>query len=1420
MVEHKTNSGQRIDDRLAGHHIMITGSTGFLAKVFVEKLIRCVDSLAGIHLLVRLKSDGTSAIDRVTQEVFGSSVFDRLRAAMGDGFIQLCKEKIHVVEGDLTRDHLGMDQNDYDALTKKITLIVNSAATVTFDERIDLAIRLNSLGPGRLLQFAKDSGDIPFMHVSTSYVSGVRKGNVMEDFSAPERAQESLPRLEKNGAFDFDQLIESLQTEAAEIRHRFAADQEACRRHLIDMGMDRARTYGWNDTYTFTKWIGEQLLIRDRGSVPLVVFRPAIIEGSFDEPTPGWIDGLRMADPVIVAYGRGKINEFPVDPSLSIDLIPVDFVANAMIATLPVGSERCDGVSVYHCGSSERNPLRMRVMRRALELAYRKRPMIDDQGRPIRPGKLRMIHRDVFLKRWQRKHRRTVWLQGLMSRLSISRRWTRKLSGLARQIEQLIYFAKIYSPYTHLDCRFVDDALQSAKNRLHLDDRDLYSFDVERIDWDDYIINRHVPGLRNYVLGKGSEPTGRIRAMENVYHSEQATATETLQATNLFEVFRRSAKCFRDKPAFQIRRNHRWIRYTYDESLNATGTMMQRFLERGLKPGDRVALCAQSSPEWGLTYLTMMRAGLTAIPLDPQLPPLEAWSAARFANAKLMCTDPAAWDGLEKHRNDDDPEMVLIREPFVPKPGASRDQLPDPVPVQESSLASILFTSGTTVSPKAVQLSHRNFISDARALVNVHRISPTDELLSVLPMYHAFEFTGGFLIPLASGATLTYVDQFKGKEIISAMQATGTTVMLVVPRLLRMFYDSIETRIAQTGAIRRNIFRIFGLLSRLTGGLFARVFFYVVHKKFGGCLRMFVCGGSRLDPELYDVFRNMGFEVYEGYGLTETAPVLTVNPPNQSRRSSVGPPLPNVELELRNENLEGIGEIWVKGPIVMSGYLNNPEATAKVLEGDWFRTGDLGRLDSDGFLYLTGRSTDLIVTSAGKNVYPDEVEVHYRDLPYTKELCAFGMASSDNMGEAVHAVVVMDREIAPEIDRSSLEREIRLAAANISETLPPHQRISNLHFWDQELPKTSTLKAKRGMIREIISTEGATRASHHTQSTEKSTQTESVVAAQEVTINEEAFEAIRRILASQTRLQEDAIEPDMHLQLDLGIDSIGKIDALGSVEARFVMYIDDESAANISRVRDLLRLIGDRKPIRDIPRKLDTWKRRLGSDVDAQKTNGHLPAPLAPMRWLVRSTVNVIMNTYVRVHVYGKDNLPETGAFILAPNHSSHLDTPSVITAIGGTRRVWVAGAEDYFFNTRIKRLIFGKFLDTIAFDRHADGLTGLRKCGQALSRGDGLIIFPEGTRSISGELQTFKIGIAVLSMERNVPIIPVYIDRSYDLLPKGRHIARPGTISVIFGQPIDPPSADSVSNHYEAFKTLTKQVEDAVSKLADEVKV
>ncbi|MCH7701461.1 MAG: AMP-binding protein, partial [Planctomycetes bacterium] len=1343
--------------------------------------------------------------------VLGSSVFDRLRASLGpDAFARLCEEKIHAIAGDLTREHMGLSADEYAELAATITRVVNSAATVTFDERLDLALDLNTFGPGRLLAIAKDAGHVPFLHVSTCYVCGVRRGRVAEELSAPEKALASLPRCSNGDDFDLDAIVTTLRARCAEIATQFPGKGEQYRRQLIEAGMTYAREHGWSDTYTFTKWLGERYLDRDRGRVPLAIHRPAIIESSYEEPAPGWIDGLRMADPMIVAYGRGKLREFPADGTVPLDLIPVDFVANSMLAVLAYGMSDPASLPVYQCASSDRNTLLVGEMTALTREAFRCRPMIDEHGRAIDVRPLELVDVETFSARWGRRKRRVELLKKVYNAVGGRGRFGRRLSTARRNIAQLLYFAKIYSPYTHLDCTFSTDRTRELWDRLSPDDRKEFPFDEEQIDWEDYLVDRHVPGLRSYVLGTGAEPSARLREAGTGALTDEAPH-DALQGSSLFELFERTAATFGSKPALQIRRGDKWIRYTYAELLRATGSVMKRFCERGLVPGDRVALSGENGPEWGLAYLAIMRAGLTAVPLDPQLPVSDTWAAARFADCNLLCAGRSMFDALQAGRSQQDPPIVKLAEPFVPPPAASRDPGPEPIPLTGTEIASILFTSGTTVAPKAVKLTHRNLMANARALLERHPVEPADEFLSVLPLYHAFEFTGGFLVPLACGATITYVERLKGPEIMAALCATGTTLMLVVPRLLRMFHDGICKGVAARGPLGRFGFALLGHLSNLTGHRYGRRLFGSVHKKFGGRLRMFVSGGSKLDPELLPAFERWGFGVCEGYGLTETSPVITVNPPDDARKGSVGPPLSNLEVEVRNQNLEGIGEIWVRGPSITSGYLYNEAATNEILVDGWLRTGDLGRQDESAYLYLTGRIKDLIITSAGKNVYPDEVEFRHRSLPFTKELCVLAMPAEDSVGDEVHAVVVIDSQQAPaELDRSSLEREIHAAAAEISDSMPSHQRITTFHFWDRELPKTSTLKAKRSVIRDMLLSRGMSATSPQAGSL--------VSSGAPITVeNAEALKCIQAIVArvgSGSRAAD--VTPNAHLLLDLGLDSIAKLEVIADVEARFRMKIDDKTTEEIARVSDLLNVVGARTPSESSRRDRSAAGRRLLGNGRLLTADRELSAPLLPVRWALRGGAMVFMNSYVRVKVRGREHIPSTGPVLLAPNHSSHLDSPAVVCAVGGKRRIWVAGAADYFFDTAIKRFLFGRVFDTIPFDRHADGVQGLRRCAQALHRGDGLLLFPEGTRSISGEIQPFKIGTAVLATEAGIPVVPVHIARTWELFRKGRRFVRPGVVHVTFGEPIRPPSAEELEeDRFAAYRSMTTRIEQRVKRLA-----
>lgn len=1411
MIDQSHGTGERIADRLRGRQMLVTGSTGLLAKVFTEKLLRCVPEIGGIHLLVRRRrSDRLSSEQRVEREVLGSTVFDRLRALIGPRFESLCREKIHVVNGDLTKEHFGLADNEYEALAGRIDTVVNSAATVTFDERLDIARSLNALGPSRLMRFARDCGNVPFMQVSTCYVSGRKTGDI------PEELHGSL----QGASVDFDAVIEEMKRECDRIMEESGSGGESERKNLIAAGMDFSHRYDRNDTYTFTKWLGEQLVDRDRGDVPVVILRPAIIESSLEEPVPGWIDGLRMADPMIIAYGRGNLTDFPGKPDVPIDVIPVDLVSNAMIAALEAPGTS-PGLKVYQVGSSAGNTMLVSEFVRYLEEGFQRRPMLDDNGRPIRVGSFGIVDLESYHHKCDRQLARAVRYREWLTRWNVSPQKRRRISSTIVRIEQLKYFASIYSPYTHLDCRFLDGRLRALADSLHPEDRKAFPFDVAAIDWREYVVNRHVPGLRKFVLASAREGQQPIPMPRDAVPDDAGVQLSIQKATTIFDAFQHTAKLCGEKVALQMGRGRRWVRYTFQDALSATASIARRFDEFGLAPGDRVAICGENGPSWALTYLAAMRAGLTAVPLDPQLPAEEILGCGRFAGVKLVCAGKSVVDAIRAASEatageTNSPSIVEMAEPFIPPPGASRDESrPSPL-VRGDHVASILFTSGTTVAPKGVQLTHTNLLSNARAIAKAQPLGPRDNFLSVLPLHHALEFTGGFLLPLTSGVTITYVERLKGPEIIQAMRLTKTTVMLVVPKLLKLFLDGIERQVAESGLSVRAAFKMLGLVSDVSRRQLAKRAFGKVHRQFGGHLRLFVCGGSALDPELHSAFGRLGFIVSEGYGLTETSPVLTVNPPDGGKPGSVGKALSGVELDIRDPNRDGIGELWARGPNVMTGYLDNEAATSAVMRDGWFRTGDLCRFDSDGYLYVVGRVTDTIVTDAGKNVYPDEVEVRYKDLPNVKELCVLGMPNATGMGESVHAVIVPNPSSAPDFDPSTLQRTIRETIASVGETVPSHQRIQAVHFWEQELPKTSTLKAKRAEIRARLLEGGG--ADGRTGRGRVASVEQAPAKADELT---DAQRFIYELLARVTQQPISTIQPESNLLLDLGIDSLMKLQLIHELESGFGLRCPDETMTAMSTVRSILTWVGNRRLANERPGAGKSWHAMLHRSNTADLNGGQMPngRTIAPLRWAARGSLSLFFNSYVRIRAEGVRHIPAEGPFILAANHASHLDSASVLTAVGGRRRVWVAAAADYFFDTRLKSWVFERLFDAIPFDRHAEGIVGLRRCIEILKRSEGLLVMPEGTRSTTGRIQSFKIGVAVMAIEAKAPVIPVRIDNAYELLPKGNVLVRPGVVRVAFGPPVTVEgyrAVEDIEEQYKMYREMTALVQDRVEAMGD----
>ncbi len=1139
---------------LRGQRIFITGATGFVGKVLVEKLLWSIPDLGRLVLLIRPGS-GRDVDQRFRDEIADSPIMARLRTRHQDAWLSWLESKVEVVPGDLGQDRFGLDDETYGLLSQRVDRVVASAATVTFDERLDRALELNARGALCTLQLARDAGNVPLLHVSTAFVSGQRTGLIPEQVVDAE-------------AVDLDAALAALEAAAAKL----GGGEGSSDGDWVAAGAAQAKRFGFNDIYTLTKALGERLLDRDRdrdtGTVPLAILRPAIVESAAKQPIPGWIEAVRVSDPLLVAYGRGRTNEFPGAADVPLELIPVDHVVHALIvalASLPTSVEAGTAIPVYQLGSS-RNPITLGELMVHARQGFARSPLRDADGAPIVVGEARFTEPERYREGLmaQRKKVRAL-ARWVPRRRTSSKRLA--LGSAERTMDHLIHLLAVYRPYLSHGASYDDTQTQQLWSRLSAVDQKTFPFDIGALDWSSYIAGVHVPGLVRFALK--AETGAPVPVPEEERESADVilsrAATHAAKANTVFELFAATAEAYPEVLAFQICRQGQWLRYTYHQALTTTANLATRLADDyNIGHGDRVVLLSTGCPEWVLTTLAVHRLGATTVPIDPQWPADEVVQGAALVDAKLICAAPplvaALTTALTLGEGFSCP-VVALAAPFVPGPDVDLmsgvDLLPDVGSVGlADNLASIIFTSGTTVAPKAVPLTHANYLANVRDLVPLMHLT-RERLLSVLPIHHVFEQMVGWLVPLTGGSTFSYVAEIKPAEISWMMNTAKPTVLVAVPRLLELLHNGIQKNVEAGGPFLKGVFRVLFALSRRKNGENGHELFKKVHQRFGGSLRRIATGGSALEPSLGRSFQLMGFKVGEGYGMTETSPVLSVNQWQGIRFGSVGQKVPSVEIDLRppTDGADGVapgaGEVWVKGPNLMSGYYQNPEATAAVMQDGWLNTGDIGFFDDDGYLHLAGRTKDVIVTSAGKNVYPEEVEVRYRELPGVAELVILGLPGESG-GERVTALVV------PMVDAD--DNMIRAAINARSAEVPSYQQIVGVEFWRGDLPKTTTMKVKRAVLRDAVL------------AGERGAGTATPVATPAPEEERSASEAVVvEALARLTRARPDLLRASDRLA-DLGVDSLTRVELVGELEARFDLRLDDDTAAALDRVQDLFDL--------------------------------------------------------------------------------------------------------------------------------------------------------------------------------------------------------------------------------------------------------
>ncbi len=516
------------------------------------------------------------------------------------------------------------------------------------------------------------------------------------------------------------------------------------------------------------------------------------------------------------------------------------------------------------------------------------------------------------------------------------------------------------------------------------------------------------------------------------------------------------------------------VSLTRSDVLGRAAELAGRLIEAGVKPDDRVALLSLNRPEWGVGYFAVQLAGGVLVPLDVNLKPGEMANILGRSGATALLTD-GAWRGMGESLVGalSDPVPLLCLDEAAPAealpiskwPGAKRGK---------DDLALISFSSGTTGTPKGVMLTQGNIASNAQASVALCDCGPGDVFLSVLPLHHMFESTAGFLAPFITGAKVHYLASLNPRVLAATMQREEITICLMVPALLRLMHKRIMGAALSAGGLRGAAFRVLFGMSKAAlffGIRLGGVLFPQVKRRLSPRLRYFGSGGAALDPSIARDLLVMGIEVVQGYGLTETSPVTHANRPGSGNRiGTVGPPLSSVEVRLEPVAgaSESEGEILIKGPNVMKGYFGDPELTAEVLRDGWFHTGDIGRVDADGYLTICGRSKNVIVAESGKNIYPEEVEEELAGSDLFKAACVVGKKNPRG-GEDVFAVVVLDPEAALPEGESERQETVRAEIDRLCGALADYKRVSNFIIWPGEaLPQTTTLKYKKEEIKTAL----------------------------------------------------------------------------------------------------------------------------------------------------------------------------------------------------------------------------------------------------------------------------------------------------------------------------------------------------------------
>jgi long-chain acyl-CoA synthetase len=827
-------------------------------------------------------------------------------------------------------------------------------------------------------------------------------------------------------------------------------------------------------------------------------------------------------------------------------------------------------------------------------------------------------------------------------------------------------------------------------------------------------------------------------------------------AESLAEFFLTTFRAHRDERAYGQRRGYRTEWFTYGQVLVMAFEFCRELEAQGIGKGERVMLWGENCAEWVAAFFGCALRGVVAVPMDDGAAADFAVRVARQVEARLcVCsrkhvrptgvTDVAPYLVLE------DLSQIAGGQPALPSDMK--------LTISGNDTLQIVFTSGTTADPKGVVITHGNVLANIAPLeremqgyLKYERWVHPVRFLNLLPLSHVFgQFLGMFLPPLLGG-TVIFQEELKPSEIIGTIRRERVSVLVSVPRVLQSLKQKIERDLEDGGKIED-----FRRRFRTSSGkhfLLRWWIFRGIRRRFGGKFWAFICGGAALDAETEEFWGRLGYAAIQGYGLTETTSLISVNHPFKLGKGSIGKVLPGREIRLADD-----GEILIRGGGVAAGYWG--EHSSRVTdERGWYRTGDVGVLDDAGNLYFKGRKKEVIVTPAGLNIFPDDLEAALRRQPEVKDCVVVGIERGGNAEPC--AVVILRSD-------NSVRAEDVVERAN--QTLAEFQRMRMCVRWPQEdFPRTSTQKPRRNVIAEFAANE-------------------ILGAGQKNVVNENSLlDLIGRITGRNARAANPGAKLDSDLSSDLGLSSLDRVELIGALEDRYQVDLSETRFSAARTVADLEKMLSGEVRQR-VEYHYPTWVLRW---------------PVTWVRWLAHYLLMrpaVLLLGWPRME--GRENLRGwSGPLLVVCNHIAGVDVGFVQTALPARfrRRIATATGGEALEALRTPasgRGVFGgvydrmqwvlgvSLLNLFPLPREAGFRQSFAYAGQAVDLGYSVLVFPEGRQTVDGKINPFRAGIGLLANNLNIPVLPMRIVGLFEVTQAGRKFAPPWKIGVRIGRPM-----------------------------------